>query len=105
MLQDLNDVVCIDHFHLDDFVLFHAVDNYSRFSAALPVSSKFLDLAISAFESTWISQFCPPSALQDDVAFRHAAFIDYREQYDILFRPIPPAGHHKHVLQSKQGVI
>lgn len=103
--RGFNDVVCVDHFHLDDLRIFHAMDSYSRFSAALSVSSASLSDAIIAFESVWVSQFWPPSSVQGDLAFRHEVFQDYLSQYGTSFRPVPTRRHHKNVLESKHGVI
>lgn len=103
--RGFNDVVCIDHFHLDDVRLFHVMDSYSRFSAALPVSSMSLSDAIAAFEAIWISHFWPPCAVQGDLAFRHNEFQEFLAQYGTSFRPVPPRRHHKNLLESKHGFI
>ena len=55
--RNFNDVVCLDHFYLDEMVIFHAMDTASRFSAGHVVSSTSLEEAVYAFEISWLSQF------------------------------------------------
>lgn len=67
--RQLNEVVCIDHMHLDSVTLFHAMDSAMRLSYAHVVSSAGLSEAVVAFESCWLQQFWPPSAVHADDAF------------------------------------
>lgn len=88
--REFNDVVFIDHLWLDEICLLHVMDSYSRFSIAQPVQSTALSQAVVAFENLWISHFWPPSSVQGDLAFRFPEFIDFLNQYNISFRPVPP---------------
>lgn len=45
----------VHHVFLDQNILFHAIDSYSRFSAAFVVPDTYLNVAVSAFSSIWIS--------------------------------------------------
>lgn len=100
-----NDVVFVDHFWLDDICLFHAMDSFSRFSIAQPVTSTAISEVIVAFENLWISHFWPPSQVQGDLAFRFPKFTDFLAKCNISFRPVPPRRHHKNLLEPKHGVI
>lgn len=103
--RGFNEVVCVDHFHLDDLRMFHVMDSHSRYSAALSVPSMSLSDAIVAFESIWVSQFWPPLSVQGDLAFQHPEFVNLLSQYGTSFPPVPPRRHHKNVLESKHDII
>lgn len=49
--RQLYDVICIDHFHLDDVILFNATDTTTVYSASHAVQSTSLEEAVVAFES------------------------------------------------------
>lgn len=67
--RQLNEVVCVDHFHLDDVPLFHAMDTATRYSAAYVVQSTEPEEGVLAFESCWLAQLWPPDAVHADAAF------------------------------------
>lgn len=46
-----NDVVCIDHFHLDGLRIFHIMDAWSRYSAGHVVKDATIKSAIETFEA------------------------------------------------------
>lgn len=49
--RELNDVVCIDHMHLENMTLFHAMETATIYSAAHVVQSTNLEEAFLGFES------------------------------------------------------
>lgn len=81
------------------------MESYSRFSVALPVETTALSQSVIAFETLWMSPFWPSFAVQGDLAFLHPAFTTFLDDYNTLFRPIPPARHYKNLLDPKHGVI
>ena len=69
--RSFNELVCIDHFYLANLCLFHIMDTVSRYSSCSLVPSTSLNDAILAFESGWLNQFWPPTAVLGDAAFNH----------------------------------
>lgn len=59
ILHDFNNFVCVDRSYLDELVLFQVMDSYSRFPAALSVSSKFLKLAFLPLSASGSLNFGP----------------------------------------------
>lgn len=103
--RQLNEVVCVDHFHLDGVTLFHAMDTATRFSSAYVVESTGLDQAVLAFESCWLSQFWPPTCIHADTGFCKGEFAEMTKLYDIKLRPTPPNRHQKNMLEPRHGPI
>ena len=103
--RQLNEVVCVDHFHLDDVTLFHCMDTATRFSAAYVVDSTALDEAVIGFETCWLSQFWPPDAIHADSAFCKGEFAEMLKIYDIKIRAVPPNRHQKNMLEPRHGPI
>lgn len=58
--RSVKEAVCVDHFYLDNIKLFHAMNMYSRFSAAVIVHDTSLTTAVVALETIWISQIWMP---------------------------------------------
>lgn len=81
--RQLNEVVCVDHFHLDNVTLFHVMDTATRLSAAHVVKSTKLEEAVLAFEACWLSQFWTPMAVHGDAAFSKGAFRSMLQHYEI----------------------
>lgn len=90
--RTFNEVVCIDHFFLDDHILFHSMDSATRYSAAHIVSSTSMHDAIYSFECIWLSQFWPPGAIHADGAFQTEEFEQFLIKHDIMLRPVHHAG-------------
>ena len=105
MNRSFNDVIMVDHFYLEQLRVFHAMDSYSRLSAAYVVPDATLGSAAIAFESISIAQFWPPEAVQGDQAFTGDAFQQYLKSHGISFRPVPSRRHHKNTLEPKHGII
>lgn len=103
--REFNTVVCVDHFFLDDHVLFHIMDTSTRYSAAAIVSSTNLTEAIRAFETLWISQFWAPQSVHADGAFQQPKFVDYLARHAISIRPVPPRRHQKNMIEPRHGSI
>lgn len=73
--RQLNDFVCIDHFHLDGVTLFDAIDTASRYFAAHILNFTCLHESLVAFEFCWLSQFWPPTAVHVGGSFTKEAFL------------------------------
>lgn len=69
--REFNEVVCVDHFYLNDLYLFPAIDSVTTYSAFLFVSDTSLDHAVFAIEACWLSQYWPPTAVLGDDAANH----------------------------------
>lgn len=103
--RQLNDVVMIDQFYLDQKRLFHCMDRYCLFSFVNSVPDATVYSATVAFQTTWISQFWLPIAVKGDQAFAKREFRDYLETHVTKFRPVPSMKHHKNSLKPNHGVI
>lgn len=103
--RQVNELVFVDNFFLDDFCLIHFMEAYSRYSACQLHPSTALVPASVAFENLWIGQFWPPETAQEDLSFQHNQFSSIIQHYNIPFRPVPPKRHHKNLLEPKHGVI
>lgn len=100
-----NDVVCIDHFFLDQVCVFHVMDSVSRYSACHISDSTSIDVSILSFEASWMSQFWPPTDIQGDNSFNKTRFIQFLRELGTEFRPIPARIHSKNAIESKLGII
>eukprot|EP00178_Gracilaria_changii_P016470 TRINITY_DN4728_c0_g1_i1.p1 TRINITY_DN4728_c0_g1~~TRINITY_DN4728_c0_g1_i1.p1 ORF type:complete len:805 (-),score=91.02 TRINITY_DN4728_c0_g1_i1:529-2943(-) len=105
MSRAFNEVVCVDHMFLDEVCVFHVMDAASRYSAGLIVPNTSMAIAISAFETVWISPLWIPDAVLFDPAFHNDLFTSYIQSLGIHPRPIPPRRHNKNILEFKHKVI
>ncbi len=105
MSREINQVVCIDHFFLDDFGVFHMMDSATRYSAGAVVPDTAMDSAITSLESLWISPFWAFDAVLYDPAFKNDKFQSYLSKHSIEARLLPPTRHNKNVIESKRRVI
>lgn len=103
--RSFNEVVCVDHFYLDNIRMFHMMDAWSRFSTCYALDDASLRSAVIGFEASWLSKFWAPLSVRGDDAFNKDEFKNYMSTLDIEFRPIPPRRHSKNVLESKHGII
>ena len=103
--KHFNEILCIDHFYLDEVRLMHCMDLVSRYSTALAVDSASTKDAVHAFEATWASQFWYPDAVQIDKAFQVGCFKTHLDRLGIAIRPVPPGRHSKNNIESKHRVI
>ena len=103
--KSLNEVVCVDHFYLENFRLFHAMDLTTRFSAAYVVSTASMDDSVMAFEACWLSQFWIPESVRADKSFLCGSFESFCDSRDIKISPVPPHRHSKNAIESKHGII
>ncbi len=104
MSRDFNDVVCLDHFFLDDFKVFHVMDSSTRFSVGSVVPDTTMNSAIIAFETHWISPFWAPNAEIYDPAFKNDLMESYLKNNGIEGRPLPPRRHSKIRLNPNTGL-
>lgn len=100
-----HELVCVDHFWLEEMCVFHAMDSVSRYSSGISVPDTSMTHAIVAFESNWISPFWAPDAVIFDHAVKNSIFVNYLSNHDVQARPIPPCRHKKNALESKQKII
>lgn len=84
LLQDFNDVICVEHFPFNEILLFHFMNSYSSFSAALAVLPTSFKQFL-AFESIRLSQFCPPSSVIVDLVFCHKELLEIIRLYDLSY--------------------
>lgn len=103
--RSFNDLVCVDHLHLNEMRVFHMMDASTRYSVGSVVQDTSMNSAILLFESLWISAFWEPKAAQFDQAFDNSIFTTYLEKHNIEARPIPARRHNKNVLESKHKII
>lgn len=103
--RNFNDVVCLDHFFLESLCILHCMDMATRYSSASIVSSTSLENVIMGFESSWLSQFWLPDAIQADSAFAGSIFKNYLASRGIRLRLVPPRRHSRNPLESKHGII
>lgn len=105
MSTQFNQVVCVDHFYLDEIRLMHCMDLVSRFSAIQVVDSATLADAVAAFEACLVSYFWYPESIHVDKTFAVGDFKTYMDEVGISFRPVPPGRHSKNAIESKHNVI
>ena len=103
--REFNEIVCIDHFFLENATVFHAMDVATRFSAGIVVESTSMETVILNLELIWFSNFWPPSYIQADGPFQNAMFKSLLDQYDIQLRPVPPRRHCKNPIEPRHGTI
>jgi len=103
--RSFNELVCVDHLHLNHMRVFHIMDATTRYSVGAVVPDTSMKNAMLLFESLWISAFWEPKAVQFDQAFDNSIFKTYLEKHNIEARPIPARRHNKNVLESKHKVI
>lgn len=93
--RQLNEVQCVDHFHLDDVTLSHCMDTATRYSAAYVVESAALNDAVIEFESCWLSQFLRLQAIHADYAFCNGDLAEMLKVCDIKLHEAQPSLHKK----------
>lgn len=103
--RQFNEVVCVDHFFLDDLVMFHIMDSATRYSCASVVSNTNLNDAISSFEMLWLGHFWPSQFIHGDGSFQQPQFRGFLARYDISLRPVRPRRHQKNMIEPKHGSI
>ena len=103
--RTFNSKVCVDHLHLGDDIVFHAVDARTRYSVGCVVENTTVERTIEAFESQWVSEFWYPDTVIGDPAFNNAPFKSYLTQHVISLRPTPPRLHSKNVLKSNHRIL
>ena len=105
MSRDLNDVVCVDHLHLDDITVFHIMDAATRYSSGAVVESKSISECSYQFEQNWIAQFWSPHTVVGDKAYDCEECLSYRSGFGSKFRLVPRQRHNKNPMESKHKVI
>lgn len=100
-----NSVLCIDHFHLQDNLMFHMMDSATRYSAAHVVSTTALEEVKYGLQSIWFAQFWPPASIHADGAFDNDDFSKFLRRFEIDLRPVPPRRHQKNPIESRHAVI
>lgn len=105
MSRESNNTICIDHFFLEDFKIFHVMDSSTRYSAGMVVSDLTLQEACSALDVIWFSPFWLPQKILFDPAFNNLDFTSFASNLDINVGPLPPRRHNKNVIESKHRII
>lgn len=103
--RSFNEVLCLDHFHLDVLRLLHAMDTVSRYSTCHITSTVSMTHSIVCFEASWLSQFWTPAFVHAHKAFNNEEFTSFISTRQISLRPVHPRRHHKNSLETKHGVI
>lgn len=101
----LNDIVCVDHFRLENVTLLHVMDMATRFSAAHFVTSTAINSAIYPFKHVWISQPWPPDAVHVDRAFHNEKLKISVVRYNTQIRLVATRRHRKDMIEPWHGVI
>lgn len=91
--RQYNDIVCVDHLHVEQIRLLNVMDSVEVFCASLTVESASLEHAILRFESCWISIFWIPGSIQVDKSFSEIKFHEYIDTRGIFFRLLTPNRH------------
>lgn len=87
-----NDIVCLDHFRLEDLTLFHIMDVATRYSSRMLCRrSQLVRLNMDALHSD--------GASQTDV------FKPFLNRYYLQLRPVPPRFNEKNKIELRPGVI
>lgn len=105
MSRSFNDLVSIDHLHLNGLRVIHIMDSATRYSTGAVVESTAMPEAIAQFESQGVSSFWYAQTLLYDPAFDNVAFKAYLLSCEISARLISPCQHIKNVLESKHRII
>lgn len=105
MSKGLNDVICVDHFCLDDMCFVHIMDFSTRFSMAALTYRTAMSGAVRAFETLWVLNVWYPDTVRGDTAFSTAEFISHLSWLGIKFELVPPGRHYKNAIESKHGII
>lgn len=105
MSKEFTEIVCVDHFYLNDICLIHFMELTSRFSSASVVHSKDMESVIKAFEENWVNHFWYPENIKGDKAFEEGAFSNYIKERDISFQLVPTGRHSRNPIESKHGSI
>lgn len=58
LCSNLNEIVCVDHFFVDDTIRFREMDTSTRNYNSFAVESTAFDQSLLVFQSFWISQLC-----------------------------------------------
>lgn len=102
--QLFNNVFCTYHFYLDSICVFHAMDNFTRYSSAQTVNEILMNAAVLSFESFWMNQFWEPAAIMADSAFLQKDFRQYYQNRGIKHLRLPPGRHSNNTIESKHGI-
>lgn len=101
-----NDILCVDHFYLDDENrLFHCINHATRHLTVKVLKSTNLDDSVTAFKASWLSQFWDPVALQGDKEFSIGEVKLYLDKLDIQIRPVSSGRHSENPIESKYAII
>lgn len=103
--KKFNQILCVDHFYLDDVCSVHFMDLVSRFSTAQIVENTNQHDVVPPFESTWIPHFWYPESIRGDQAFGQGSFFKYMKSIDIIFELVPKNRHYKKPIESKNSII
>lgn len=103
--NELNEVVCVDHFYLDELCVVHFMYMSTRFSTALMAEHRSINTAIRAFEETWITHLWYPSKIRGNIVFCEVEFKLYMDNRDIKFYLVPSGRHSRNAIESKHAVI
>lgn len=102
MSRDLNDVVCLDHLHLEDLTVFHIMDSATTYSTGSVVSNKTPATAIKELESAW---FWSPHTIVGHTAFDCDEFKTHLAEHNVKLRRVSRQRHNKNAIESKHNII
>lgn len=83
--RQFNEIVCVDHYWLDEVCPFHEMHHFFRYSAVQPVVTTSLVEAVVPFANFWLPQFWQPHTVRGDLAFRFDKSKLLLTQYNIHF--------------------
>lgn len=98
-------MVCMDHFYLSHISRFHVMNTTMRYSSCRIVASISMPDNVLAFESCWLEQFRPPTAMLVDQAFNNNVFTGYLSSLDMKFQAEPQRHQNTNILECKHGAF
>lgn len=105
MSRNFNEVVCIDHFFLDKFKVFHIMDSQTRYSVGAVVPDEKMENAVELIDTLWFSPFWVPRKVIFDQAFNNSEFLEFAKHNQFETVALPPRRHNKNVIESKHKII
>lgn len=100
-----NEIICISHFYLAHTSLFYVIDSTIWCFTWAVFDSLSMSDDVLAFESGWLGQFCPSTAVLGDQTFNNEVLTTYLSSLNIEFKPVPLRRHEKNTPESKHGPI
>lgn len=105
LTKNIDEIVCIDHFYLDETCFIHFMNLVSRYSVTQIVENTQLHHVVSAFEHLWKDQFWYPETIRGNDAFLKGKFKEHIDELGIKFELVPKQRHYKNAIESKHSII